>query len=45
MSEEERTCRECGEPLEDYEEDLCEDCRNNLASAIFNTDEIDNELF
>ena len=36
-----RYCEECGCEIEDWiEGNLCEDCMNDLASAIINTDDI-----
>ena len=32
-------CSECGEEVEE-DEDLCENCMDNLASAITNTEEL-----
>jgi len=32
-------CIECSCELEDFEDDLCEDCKNNLASSILLTDD------
>ena len=37
-------CLECSKELEDFEDDICEDCRNNLASGILFTDGIDPDL-
>ena len=31
-------CEECGEEIED-DEDLCDDCKNNLAASILLTDD------
>jgi len=39
----ERKCPECGNVLENWEGDICDNCKeamNNLASAILFTDEI-----
>ena len=36
-----RCCLECGRVLpEEWIDDLCEDCMNNFASAVINTEEI-----
>jgi len=35
-----RYCIDCGCELLDTEDELCEECMNNLASAIINTDDI-----
>lgn len=35
-----RYCEECGEELEEWENDICESCKNNFASAVINTDDI-----
>ena len=32
-------CEECNKELEDFEDDLCEDCKSNLAASILLTDE------
>jgi len=32
-------CDECGEEIEDNEQ-LCEECKNNLAAAVIHTDGI-----
>jgi len=37
----ERYCTNCGEELpDDWDQDMCEDCMNNLASNIFYNDDI-----
>ena len=33
-----RYCIECGRELQEHEDDLCENCMNNLASSIINMD-------
>jgi len=38
--EEERKCSICGKFLEDWEDDICEDCMNDLASAIIINEEM-----
>lgn len=36
-------CEECGEEIPE-DNDLCEDCMNNLAAAITNTEELMEEI-
>jgi len=36
----EKYCKECGELLEDWEDDICDNCKDNLASSILYTEEI-----
>jgi NMD protein affecting ribosome stability and mRNA decay len=35
-----RYCDECGRELEEWEDDICEDCMNNFAAGIIHTDGI-----
>ena len=35
-----KKCVECNCELEDYEDDLCEECKNNLAASVIHTDGI-----
>ena len=35
-----KTCIICGRELEDWEDDICEDCMDDEATAILRSDEI-----